>query len=829
MTLSRISEPLYDGREGPPRPVISTAAPEPLRSVLKGGDELYSIGRAAIEHQFAVWEKIKQEDAKPKEYLGKLFDVDFNKLVLQGVLGQHPQEDAAAIESAVGESKAKAAFTWIRIPYAVRRAAMSSFDEKTAEDSDDDGKQRSRRKRVKNELQDELVDDIDEWILRNEIHLRSLSKKGSVTASNWTYGLVTIAQFNVNVVFPATKSAGLSTSDGQVTAFEVPRPSLDTLPGYHFLHEKRAAAIYVQPSLSAFQERWNAMTGNILSGLDWSNVFIAGGLVLGVFLSPTIPAGTADAGGSKPDDYISSDIDLYIYGLGPIDANAKIAHIADTYKANLPKDAPFLVVRNSQTVTLYSEYPKRRVQIVLKLVGTPREVLLNFDLDICAIGYDGKDVWMLPRCARALETGFNVFTMDLINGHYLGDRKATRDQRVFKYANKGYGIRILPSYVSTLSTYTKNTHLEKIARGEELLEPPLAPDMLHAESRDWTQKVIQQYLKAGHGAEGVYAPFHWPSRRYPKIPSEIPVFSHAMLESYYQITSEPLIRSCLTSFSLLLRHVALWEEEVKGKIIIFQDLFASDTYGEGSRVEVAYDDTPMYKWDENFNLKDFKSAIDEFNAKESKNASHNGSYHLDIPTSKVPAARVTYATSVDKVFSAENDVVIPLIMTPNFMEFANDLIVKSLQEALKETNVEAPIKLYNNKAAGDGDEETLVIWRLDRILNWQMFDRRIDEVREVLWAFHRANERLIAEMERRVEYLKTNISRRAIRTSVDEEMEAFVRWVGKQPWHLSTKLNAMYEINEDFDGLSLGGSDEDGEEEEKDEDEGGGDDDDEDE
>ncbi|KAK7065057.1 hypothetical protein R3P38DRAFT_3420468 [Favolaschia claudopus] len=50
--------------------------------------------------------------------------------------------------------------------------------------------------------------------------------------------------------------------------------------------------------------------------------------------------------------------------------------------------------------------------VVLKLVRSPRAVLLNFDLDICAMGWDGSDVWMLPRAARALETGYIVFTMN---------------------------------------------------------------------------------------------------------------------------------------------------------------------------------------------------------------------------------------------------------------------------------------------------------------------------------------------------------------------------------------------------------------------------------
>lgn len=174
---------------------------------------------------------------------------------------------------------------------------------------------------------------------------------------------------------------------------------------------------------------------------------------------------------------------------------------------------------------------------------------------------------------------------------------------MFKYANKGYGLRILPCYIASLSTYGSPTDLSVIARGEELSTTVSLPE-LASEARAWTAEVIQEYIQAGHNNR----PFHWPGGRYKRVESDKPVFSHAMLESYAQITSEPLGRSCLTGFSLLMRHVALWEQDVEGKISyvqslrlpfdplksfrIFEDLWATDTYGEGSRVELAYDDSP---------------------------------------------------------------------------------------------------------------------------------------------------------------------------------------------------------------------------------------------
>jgi hypothetical protein len=140
----------------------------------------------------------------------------------------------------------------------------------------------------------------------------------------------------------------------------------------------------------------------------------------------------------------------------------------------------------------------------------------------------------------------------------------TFGRRVFKYANKGYGIRILPSYLSYLATYRTTHQTAAIARGECLLAAPLSPEDIAAKSRQWTKECMQNYHKVNYGS----SPFHWPRRHNPiKTRSGKPVFSHAMLESYAQVTAEPLGRSCLTGLSLFMRHVALWEAEVRGEIV----------------------------------------------------------------------------------------------------------------------------------------------------------------------------------------------------------------------------------------------------------------------
>lgn len=177
--------------------------------------------------------------------------------------------------------------------------------------------------------------------------------------------------------------------------------------------------------------------------------------------------------------------------------------------------------------------------------------------------------------------------MDLVNGHYLGDRKATRDKRyvfcipvvfllysvascsVFKYAKRGFGIRIIPLYIGYLSPYQSadsQALLDKISLGEVLFKPPLSMTRIADNARTWTREVVNRYIQ--NGQKNVSLPYHWPEGRWPKIKGKngLPVFSHAMLEGYGQITSEPLGRSCLTGFGLLMRHVALWELEREGII-----------------------------------------------------------------------------------------------------------------------------------------------------------------------------------------------------------------------------------------------------------------------
>lgn len=167
--------------------------------------------------------------------------------------------------------------------------------------------------------------------------------------------------------------------------------------GFEILDERRQRTIRIQPNDAAFAEAFERTTKGMLRGLDWRNVFVASDLVITLLH-------TAGPGSCKGIQ--DCDVDIYLYGLGPEAANRKVEEIYNIWRSNLPPtNRQQLVVKTHKAILFWSDYPNCRIQIILKLATSPTQALLNFDLDACAVGFDGSRVLMLPRCARAIETG----------------------------------------------------------------------------------------------------------------------------------------------------------------------------------------------------------------------------------------------------------------------------------------------------------------------------------------------------------------------------------------------------------------------------------------
>lgn len=95
------------------------------------------------------------------------------------------------------------------------------------------------------------------------------------------------------------------------------------------------------------------LVSGMFEGMDWSNVFCAGGAVLACVVPPQ--------GGV----FQGSDIDLWIYGIKDDDAaNEKVKHVHSVITRNCSSRGQ--VVRTNRAITILGEYPYRHVQIILR-------------------------------------------------------------------------------------------------------------------------------------------------------------------------------------------------------------------------------------------------------------------------------------------------------------------------------------------------------------------------------------------------------------------------------------------------------------------------------
>ncbi|KAF8319266.1 hypothetical protein DL93DRAFT_2094740 [Clavulina sp. PMI_390] len=622
--------------------------------------------------------------------------------------------------------------------------------------------------------------DPDEWILQNERVLRDEKKR------NWSWGLVNMFA-NADVVLP--------TSDSSANARNIHRPNLS---GRMLLDQRRLPILPIQPSLEKYLAAFDHLTGGLLKNLNWDHVFVAGGMPLSTLLCTDLE--------EDAEKYKDSDIDMYIYGLDPVAANQKVDHIYQTWLANLPPNSQPHVLRNSRTITFLATYPIKRIQIVLKLVASPKEVLLNFDLDQCAVGFDGKEVWMLPRAARALETGYSVFTMDIVHGHYLGDRRASQDHRIIKYADKcairlilvpkGFGIRFLPSYLESL-----NTHVDGITRKtwstrrhQRLFQ---LEDVLQR-AREWTERLVDVRYK--HSYRGPHT--------YKVAPEDI---SDRKVQS-----SEPLGRSALQNLEQFARLTTLWEAAVRKDIILLPKRDAWEDYTD-AQSPIGYDEGPHYSWDASATFERLQDAIKKVHREELwQYASNLESYGVDIPelenrwnatdtlvakafvNHKQRIQRMKLSETLEGVMGPEGHSEIPLHLPEAVISKCNELIGSALRDHNLPYSEPSITPALNREKMAEitstfHEDLTPVIWRIDSIRRWQLIDRRIDEAYEILWAFRAANAVLQSELVERTHYLVTQLSKRAIRSKPEDEYASFAHWVTQPPLKIGFSYGTWYD------------------------------------
>ncbi|KAI0683269.1 hypothetical protein BC835DRAFT_758930, partial [Cytidiella melzeri] len=189
-------------------------------------------------------------------------------------------------------------------------------------------------------------------------------------------------------------------------------------------------------NMDEFKKNWAVFTEGSLSQLtDWSNIIAAGGAVQAC-LAP-LPEGATESKRAlrkhfHSHAYPASDVDLFLYGLTPEQAELKINTIYTAVRDVIPWEVA--CIRTKHTVSIHSQYPYRPVQIVLRLYQSPAEVLAGFDVDAPCCAYDGERAWANPRAIVAAMRQCN--TVDVTR------RSPSYEVRLAKYAARGFEIYV---------------------------------------------------------------------------------------------------------------------------------------------------------------------------------------------------------------------------------------------------------------------------------------------------------------------------------------------------------------------------------------------------
>ncbi len=227
--------------------------------------------------------------------------------------------------------------------------------------------------------------------------------------------------------------AAIRTTRARVIANEEDLSKRYVMPLSEMARRKEGSPSMVE-SLEEFKKNWAIFTEGSLSQLaDWNNVIASGGAVQAC-LTPVPDSAKVSKRALRKyfhsQAFPTSDVDLFLYGLTPAQAEVKINAIYEAVRDSIPWDVT--CIRTKHTVSIHSQYPYRAVQIVLRLYRSPAEILAGFDVDVPCCAFDGSRVWANPRAIVAMMRQCN--TIDVTR------RSPSYEVRLFKYSSRGFEI-----------------------------------------------------------------------------------------------------------------------------------------------------------------------------------------------------------------------------------------------------------------------------------------------------------------------------------------------------------------------------------------------------
>lgn len=321
--------------------------------------------------------------------------------------------------------------------------------------------------------------DIDEAVLQNDRYIRF---RGGLTNTDGKYivGLKAFAAIHS----PATADPNKTLA---ITRECPPKGGLELLDKY------RQRTLRIQQNDAAYTKNFEKITQGALSGLRWENLVVAGSTAFQALLDMDHTAHVNDCN--------VNIISIFLYGLDATRAGLKLREIESLWKSNLNPSAEVCVLRTESFVEFRVNRPYKSAHVALTIFQSPTEILSHFHLDAHAIGYDGRQVLMIPRCARAIETGYSIFTTDLIMprhlNHHLEISSRTMNDLI-KLAHLGFGIRILPCHVKSLEKSALEVASSALVDTGVSDNSPPASFRKPAEAREPGLKTLRRILLRSH-------------------------------------------------------------------------------------------------------------------------------------------------------------------------------------------------------------------------------------------------------------------------------------------------------------------------------------------
>ncbi|KAF3924706.1 hypothetical protein AA313_de0207347 [Arthrobotrys entomopaga] len=149
-----------------------------------------------------------------------------------------------------------------------------------------------------------------------------------------------------------------------------------------------------------FKTNFESFCNGALTGIDWTNIIVAGGAVLLPLLGYNAPIQKHSMHTHDPS--IPEDINIFLHNTNETSALEILETLEETIQSNIRRRT--MCVRTKNAITILSRDPYIPIRITLRLYHhSISEILhdITFDVDCTCVAYDGRQVYALPRAVVA--------------------------------------------------------------------------------------------------------------------------------------------------------------------------------------------------------------------------------------------------------------------------------------------------------------------------------------------------------------------------------------------------------------------------------------------